>query len=155
MKKMFLAVLLLACCTIYAQQQTFSPLKNLTGGTWQMKTKKGFICERWVAKGTTELSGTGFSIVGKDTTIQERVKLVSTSAGVFYIPTVTNQNNGNEVRFKLTSSTNSEYVFVNAGHDFPQRVGYKFISRDSLHAWIDGTVNGKFVKQDFNYRRVK
>ncbi|MES2427291.1 MAG: DUF6265 family protein [Bacteroidota bacterium] len=73
---------------------------------------------------------------------------------IYYVPTVTGQNAGKEVLFELTSTTNGEYIFTNPEHDFPQRVVYQFITADSLHAYVDGQYNGKFVKQDFHYKRV-
>lgn len=156
MNRLFLAALIMFCYNINAQQQLpFEALTKLTGGTWQMKTKKGYICEQWNLKGEKELAGTGFSVSGKDTTIQERVKLVKNATDIYFVPLVTNQNGGKEVQFKLISATNQEYVFSNPAHDFPQRIVYKFISPDSLHAWVDGQHNGKFVKQDFYYSRVK
>jgi hypothetical protein len=148
---------LLTGSMIFVVQQagTFSPLYTMAGGTWQMKTKKGYICERWKKLSATEMQSQGFKVTGKDTVTEEQVKIVQRGDGIYYIPTVNGQNGGKEVPFKLASSINKEYIFANPSHDFPQRVGYHLVSQDSVHAWIDGQYNGKYVKQDFYYKRVK
>ncbi len=140
----------------YAQHtDAFKSLSALAGGTWQMKTSKGFIDERWKIISPTELYSTGFRVIGKDTTIEEKVRVIKKGDDIYYVPTVKDQNGGKEVYFKLTSTEKGEFIFSNPAHDFPQRVIYQIISRDSLHAWIDGEVKGKFIKQDFYYSRVK
>ncbi len=120
-----------------------------------MKTKTGFTCEQWKMINPNELQSSGFDVVGSRTIVEEKVKLIKNRAGIFYIPTVLNQNGGKEVRFKLTSAANGQFVFSNPTHDFPQRIVYQFASKDVLHAWVDGKVKGKFVKQDFYYKRGK
>ncbi len=117
-----------------------------------MKTKKGIICERWIKTNANELRSSGFKVIGTDTTVEEKIRLIKKDKDIYYIPTVTGQNGGKEVLFKLTSTVNGEYIFTNPEHDFPQRVVYQFITADSLHAYVDGQYNGKFVKQDFHYK---
>lgn len=149
-----LPVLSLLSFTLYVQQDIFKPLHQLAGGTWKMKTPKGFICEQWERAGDTQLTGRGFRISGADTIIEENIQLLLKEGYIFYIPTVNGQNDGKPVPFKLTSAYNGVYMFSNAGHDYPQIVAYQFIGKDSLNAWIDGTINGKKKRVDFHYRRV-
>ncbi|MES2427292.1 MAG: hypothetical protein V4560_09985, partial [Bacteroidota bacterium] len=47
-------------------------LYTLAGGTWQMKTKKGYVCERWTKTSVTELRSIGFKVIGADTIIEEK-----------------------------------------------------------------------------------
>jgi hypothetical protein len=154
MRKLIILIILCICHSTYAQSP-FDVLYRLAGGTWQMKTSKGYTCESWKVAGNNQLNGIGFKVSGADTVIQEHVKLMKTTAGIFYIPTVTDQNKGKEVQFKLSSTANGAFVFSNPQHDFPQRVVYQFVSNDSLHAWIEGQYNGRLVKRDFYYKRVK
>jgi hypothetical protein len=56
--------------------------------------------------------------------------------------------------FVASVATADSVVFENAQHDFPQRVGYRRVSADSVLAWIDGTSNGKKQRVEFPYRRV-
>jgi hypothetical protein len=156
MKRSILFAAAITCSFVYSgTTETFKSLQFLAGGTWQMKTKKGLICERWKVINKSELQSQGFKVIGKDTMIEENVHLVQKGDSICYIPTVSNQNGGKPVSFKLISSANKEFVFSNPAHDFPQRVVYHMVSQDSLHAWVDGQYKGKFVKQDFYYKRVK
>ncbi|MDH3628753.1 MAG: DUF6265 family protein [Acidobacteriota bacterium] len=46
-------------------------------------------------------------------------------------------------------------VFENLTHDFPQRIGYRRNSSDSLTAWIEGIQNGEQRRIEFLYSRVE
>ena len=45
-------------------------------------------------------------------------------------------------------------VFELPEHDFPQRVGYRRVGRDSVLAWVEGTMRGTTRRFEFPYRRV-
>ncbi|WP_448697985.1 DUF6265 family protein [Mucilaginibacter sp. AW1-3] len=154
MKKYTLLAALSICCVAYAQSPGIKVLYPLSG-RWEMQTKKGIFGESWKKVSADELQSTGYSIKGKDTTWLEKVQLIKKPDGIYYIPTVKDENGGKAVPFKLISSVNNEFIFSNPQHDFPQRVIYHLVKPDSLHAWIDGQYKGKYVKQDFYYHRVK
>lgn len=147
-------IVLAAFTPIVQQNNTFKPLHQLTGGTWKMKTAKGYLCEQWTKSSETELSGRGFRVAGSDTTVEENVQLTVKNGYIFYIPTVNGQNNGKPVPFKLISSYNGVFTFSNPEHDYPQVVAYQFVGKDSLNAWIDGTVQGNRKRIDFHYKRI-
>jgi hypothetical protein len=156
MKLFFAFTLLVTSYSCCAQKQTnFQALYQLTGGSWRMKTAKGVTGERWKKVSNDELQNQAFKINGKDTMLLERVQLVKKGNDVYYISMVQNQNDGKSVPFKLTESANNQFIFSNPAHDFPQRIVYQFVTQDSIHAWIDGQYNGKFIKQDFYYKRTK
>lgn len=124
-------------------------------GTWENKTRRGTIYESWVKTGETELAGKSFMIKDKDTIVFENIKLVQEPGGLFYIPTVKGQNQGLPVRFKGRSISETQLIFENPAHDFPQIISYTKISADSLVAEISGMRNGQERKQQFPMRRVK
>lgn len=124
-------------------------------GKWIMKTKNGFIGEEWKKINKDHLQNRGYIIRGNDTITTERVALRDKKEGIFYISTAEGQNNQQAVEFKLTSTDDKIFVFENPQHDFPKRITYSFINRDSLHAWID---DGKKIiekKETFFYSRQK
>ena len=45
-------------------------------------------------------------------------------------------------------------VFEAPEHDFPQRVAYRRVGRDSVLAWVEGTMRGTARRFEFPYRRV-
>lgn len=96
-------------------------------GTWEMSKPNGsYRLETWAAKDRTTMSGKGLKLVGKDTTLLESIQLYADHKDVWYVPTVTNQNDGAPVVFKMVSSTSHQFVFENPQHDFPQRIVYHF-----------------------------
>jgi len=136
------------------QQDVFSELQQLSG-TWMMTTKRGALYETWKRTGKDEMQGKSFKLNGKDTVVLEKVRLSKSSDGLFYIPTMSDQNDGKPVSFKMIDSKNQTFVFENKEHDFPQRIIYHLVSKDSVHAWIEGTENGKEGRSDYYFKRVQ
>lgn len=153
--KITVALIVILLCSFINQENRFKQLYVLAGGSWVTKTKKGFICERWQKISDTELRDQGFKVSGNDTTLVETVQLIEKDEQIYYIPTVKNQNDGKPVLFRLTEVKGNQFTFSNPEHDYPQFIVYDFISTDSIHAWVDGNINGKPLKIDYNYTRVK
>ena len=137
------------------QSDSFKTLATLVGGRWQMKAKKGFLCERWTTVNDHELMSQAYKLDGTGSKDLERVTLIQKGDDIFYVPVIKDQNQGKAVEFKLTKATKNQFEFTNPTHDFPQRIVYHIVSQDSVHAWIDGKFKGKFAKEDFYYTRVK
>jgi len=153
MKITLACIFVLACAFRPSQQQPFQQLHTLAGGVWQMKSKKGAVCERWQKINDVEMRSQGFRVSGNDTIMQEHVQLIQKGDDIYYISTVSNQNEGKPVSFKLSEIKDHRFTFTNPEHDYPQFIVYDIISRDSLHAWTDGKSNGKDLKIDFYYKR--
>lgn len=91
-------------------------------GTWEYESIKGF--EVWRANGN-ELSGSGYRIKnGVDTVLIETMRVTSEGKKLVYYARVTNQNDGQEIRFE--ESKKLRYKFVNETHDFPKSIYYQF-----------------------------
>lgn len=110
--------------------------------------------ERWERFDEVTLAGESFRISEDDTIRLESIRLVSRPEGIFYIPIVENQNDGQPVSFKLISSDDNKFVFENKQHDFPQRIIYSIVTKDSIVARIEGISKGKEASSDFYYRRI-
>src|SRR5882724_7047092 len=128
--------------------ELFNQLQQLNG-VWKTEVKGKTIFESWKLINDHEMSGMSYRIKNTDTVVFEQTRIVYRDSQLFYIAKVKNQNDGQEVAFKLISSTNKTFIFENPEHDFPQRVAYQFISADSVHAWIDGKYRGKEMKEDY------
>lgn len=135
-------------------EKDFKTLHALAG-TWKMETSRGAIYEEWQVKSDNKLTGRSYRINNTDTMIMERIELFAEGNAIVYSPVVTNQNNGQAVHFKLISNADNRYVFENKEHDYPQRVIYHLVSKDAVHARIEGTRNGQERGSDFRYSRVK
>jgi hypothetical protein len=120
-----------------------------------MKTKKGIIGEEWKKINNDYLQNRGYTVRGNDTITTERVALRNTTEGIFYTSTVEDQNNQQPISFKLSSAVNNVFIFENPQHDFPKRITYNLITKDSLRAWIDDGKEIPEKKMLFQYSRQK
>ena len=123
-------------------------------GSWANLSDEGNFYEEWARDNDSSFSAYSFMTISGDTIFSESVSLVMKSFDVFYIVSVDNQNEEQPVSFKLVSNHNGEFIFENKEHDFPQRINYKNPAPDSLHARIEGTINGKFSQQEFPMKRI-
>jgi hypothetical protein len=130
-------------------------LLNQIEGTWEMKFDQSVVYEEWTKLNDTLFSGRSYEVSGGDTTITETLQILDNSNGIFYIPTVTNQNDGLPVSFKLTSREGTRFTFENPQHDFPTSIVYDFLSENKLNASVSGIIGGSMRSLDFEYTRIK
>ena len=82
----------------------------------------------------------------------EFIRIVSTDdGGLVFIASPSGQSTAG---FALKEISESEVVFENPDHDFPQRVIYKLLSDDELLGRIEGTINGAQRSIDFPMKKV-
>lgn len=124
-------------------------------GTWEQNSSKGIVYETWTKKSEHELAGTSYRLNGNDTIVLETVRIVERGDSLFYIPTVTNQNAGKPTSFSMTKISDSEMVYENAAHDFPQVIAYRKVGSDSLVASISGTRDGKATERGFPMKKSR
>jgi len=155
-KKILLAIVSISIFCSWTLQQTIE-IKNAEWliGTWENKTQRGSVFETWTKISEVELSGKSYILKEKDTIVFETIRLLQQQDSLFYIPKVKNQNGDLPVRFNAKTISDTELVFENQQHDFPQIISYTKINSDSLIAEISGTNNGKERKQTFPMKRVK
>ncbi|MCY1518927.1 hypothetical protein D9M68_536620 [compost metagenome] len=139
---------------------TIKPTTDITKaewliGTWENKTMRGNIYESWVKTNDKVLTGKSYLKREKDTIVFENLQLIQEKEGLVYIPIVKNQNGGLPVRFTAKTISETQLVFENPKHDFPQVISYTKITPDSLVAEISGLRNGQPRKQTFPMKRIK
>jgi len=125
-------------------------------GSWSMKTKNGAILETWVSINDSTLSGESSMVKNTGGSKQlETTRLIYRNKEYFYCSVAHGQNNEEETKFKITSFSENGFVSENPAHDFPKRITYQLINKDSLHAFIDGGPAAPDKKSDFYYSRYK
>ena len=136
--------------------QQENPLKQVSWiiGTWAYDNPPRTIYESWSWNGEQELLAKSYRLEGTDTVLLERVQLVATEEGIFFRPTVENQNEGETITFTLNTMTENGWMFENLQHDFPQLIAYRRVGEDSLVATISGVVDEELRKRTFGMRRV-
>jgi hypothetical protein len=124
-------------------------------GTWQMIMDDQTTTETWQRQNDSTLSGTSCTLIGADTVSYETLSLTQNGSDLFYIPTVSGQNNNEPVKFRLTGSTDELLIFENPEHDFPQKITYNRLADDSLFAEISGKIDGEVMEIGFSMNKVK
>lgn len=159
MKK--LIILSIACMAIFSFNR-IPPEKNIKNfewlkGTWMMKKKNGgAIMETWIISNDSTLNGESLNISATGISkVLETLELSYRKGEHYYTSTVKGQNNNQAVSFKITSHSDTRFVAENPEHDFPKRITYELIGKDSLHAYIDGGSDMPDKKSDFYYSRYK
>ena len=117
--KIFITVVGLAVLYAWTTKQTNDIAKaEWLIGTWENlsagqagKTPKGSVYETWNKETDNEFSGKSYIIKEQDTIVFENIQLVQEQDGLFYIPTVKNQNDGLPVRFASKIVTETQLVF--------------------------------------------
>jgi hypothetical protein len=123
-------------------------------GTWVNDSNRDHVYESWSRINKNELQGISYLISGQDTVVKETIRLINENDAMFYIPSVSNQNEGRPIRFVMTRLTDTEMQFENPEHDFPQVISYRKESENALLAEIWSTNEGNIRKIKFPMKRV-
>lgn len=153
-------LLLISACRneqnpVTSENESFGKIKKLEWleGSWTNITEKSQSYERWTRKNDSTLTSYSYTTVENDTVFVEVVNLQERFNGVFFTVVVPDQNDAEAVIFKLIPSEKGIFTFENKTHDFPQRITYSNPVKDSIHAWIEGVVEGETKRVDFLYKR--
>lgn len=122
-------------------------------GTWTSESGDEFSQETWSQEDNTTFSAFSFSQVQDETVFAETMVLQQKGENLLLTVATANQKDEKPVTFNLVSSEKGQFTFENKDHDFPERIIYTNPAKDSLHAWIEGTVNGEAKKVDFYFSR--
>lgn len=146
--KQILFFILLPVLFIYTQEQE---IKKLFPGKWKLNVNNSEVYEEWIMESETELTGKSYSINNGEQDIGEVLFLKKYAGTWAYVAIPEGQN---ITLFKLINYSSNEFVFENEEHDFPQRIIYEFSDDDKLSVAIEGIVNGKMKRKEFNYITV-
>lgn len=151
----FIVPVLMFMSFIDEPERKVKPFRWLEG-TWFMKVKRGTIIETWQKNNDSSLLGSSKMItLSGGERVLENLELTHVSGVYYYISAVNGQNNNQPVRFRITSHSENGFVAENPEHDFPKRITYQLINKDSIHAFIDGGSQQPDKKSDFYYSRTK
>ncbi|MCU0393686.1 MAG: DUF6265 family protein [Thermoflexibacter sp.] len=150
-------VALLFACATFKPSDKFDKIEKASWllGKWANANPKRTLLEVWQKENDSTYTSQGYMIRNQDTTQTESISLEQRANQLFYVPTVKGQNNNAPVRFTLTQQTESQVVFENPKHDFPQKITYTLIHKDSLFAEVSGKIQGAERSQKFPMKRIK
>lgn len=127
----------------------------LLNGDWQMTEGDGIITESWKPVNDSLMEGRSDFIKGDTVIPFETIKLYRKVDSFYYEAKAAGQNNEQPVAFTITSFSDSGFIAENRQHDFPKRILYKFVNKDSIYARVDDGLENPQRKAEFYYSRSK
>jgi hypothetical protein len=155
MKKTIVLILIAVVSLSCKKESNENKLKSMEWllGSWENNAEYGNMQENWKKVNDSVCQGESYFIKGKDTLHSETITLQQKEDQVLYVPTVRGQNNDQPVVFLLTKQTPKQLVFENPNHDYPKKIIYNLITKDSLVATISGTQQGKPSSDSFPMKK--
>lgn len=144
------AILSQGCRSDHSRKDKVGYFFNQLAGTWKMEDRQSF--ENWERSGPG-WSGSTYTVNEKDTLYSESFRIVMQDDEIYYRVLVYNQNDGIPVDFKLGLITETDAVFENPAHDFPQMIHYRLIGDGKLLVEISGRDNGETKQILFSFTR--
>jgi Domain of unknown function (DUF6265) len=119
-------------------------------GCWEQRRGARVVQEQWMAPSGGMLLGMSRTVSGDVAREFELLRIVSQNGVLTYIA---QPGGGAPTSFAATSVSDTGVVFANPAHDFPQRIMYRKVGRDSLIARIEGEQGGQVRGMDIPMRR--
>jgi len=149
--------LLFAACLPFAQVQAQTdPLASLAwmAGCWAEQGRDAGSVEQWMAPAGGLMLGMARTLKGGRVVDFEFMQIRAGADGKLVY--IAQPQARPPTEFKLVRQAgqkDTEAVFENPAHGFPQRVIYRLAAPDRLAARIEGTLNGKDLGVDFTLQR--
>lgn len=124
-------------------------------GKWENNSAIGNLSETWTKVNDSIYEGESFFIKGKDTLHFEKIQMKQKGEDLFYIATIKGQNKDKAVTFKHNDTIKKQLVFENPKHDFPQKISYSQITKDSIIIQISGIQQGKASSERYSMTKSK
>jgi hypothetical protein len=130
-----------------------SPVDKLgwLAGCWQQARPNGLVEEQWMSPRGGAMLGMSRTVRADKVSEYEHLRIYAAGDTLVYDAQPSGQA---RTQFKTVTASADEIIFANPQHDFPQRVAYKRVGKDSLVARIEGSMNGQNRVIPFPYKRV-
>ena len=131
-----------------------SPVEGLSwmAGCWERRVGWTVTDEQWMSPRAGIMLGTSRTTRG-DAVIEYEFMRIFAARGDTVV-FAAHPSGQQPAEFRGRAFPRREITFENAKHDFPQRIIYRGVGDDSLHARIEGSRRGKASAMEFHYRRV-
>jgi hypothetical protein len=120
-------------------------------GCWQQRGPSSVIDELWMPPSGGMLLGASRTVRNGQVVDYEFASITASDGRLAYTARPVRQA---VTTFTGTLDANGGVTFENASHDFPQRIRYRPVGTDSLHARIEGTMQGTQRGIDYRFARV-
>jgi hypothetical protein len=85
----------------------------------------------------------------------ERIQLEQKGENLFYISTIIGQNNDKPVTYKHNTTVENQLVFENPNNEYPRKIGYSQITKDSIVIVITGIQQKKPSTEKYGMKKTK
>ena len=120
-------------------------------GCWSGQSGPMTFEEQWTRPVSGSMMGMSRVLKAGRVAFSEFMRIDTKDGALVYTPRIGSKQA--PVEFRLKSQSDSEVVFENPVHDFPQRILYRRTG-DELRGRIEGTASGKARSEDFPMKRV-
>lgn len=124
-------------------------------GTWINESGEEFSQETWSKENDSTFTAFSFKQIRGETIFAETMALEQKGAELLLTVADANEKGAPPVSFKGISSEKQQFTFENKSNDFPKRITYTNPVKDSLQAWIEGSVDGEMKRLEFSFSRKK
>jgi hypothetical protein len=124
-------------------------------GSWEFKTTDAILSENWTKINDSTYYGQSFFVKGNDTLHFETITLQQNREELTYLTTILGENNDKPISFVLTETTENQLIFENPTHDYPQKISYNHVSKDSLVTETSGVQSGKPSSEKYLMKKRK
>lgn len=124
-------------------------------GTWENKSTDGTLSETWKKVNDSTFEGESYFVKSKDTIHAESIILQQKGEELSYHSTIQGQNGNKPIVFPLTEEAENLFVFENRKQDYPQKIQYKFISKDRFSTEISGIQASKPFAEKYLMTKIK
>jgi hypothetical protein len=123
-------------------------------GQWRMEKNGRVVDEHWMAPAGGVMLGMSRTVTKGRVLEHEFLQIREGPGGeLFYVAQPARQQ---EAAFKLIAQSDTQVVFENKEHDFPQTIGYVLQPDGGLLAYIEGPrSDGTTRRIEFAYRRIR
>lgn len=118
-------------------------------GNWENTSIDGTLSENWKKLNDTTFHASSYFIKGKDTLRFETILLTLKGNDLTYFATVKGENDDKAVAFQSTAESDTELIFENEKHDYPQKIKYIKGENNTLTAEISGKLSNKPASEKF------
>ena len=121
-------------------------------GCWTLTRPNGTkIEEQWLAPAGGAMLGVSRSVRDGKLREYEFVRILPAADGKLQFVAI--PSGQAESAFPVKEIGDNTVTFENPQHDFPQRILYRLVDKDTLVAQIEGSVGGQARSADFPYKR--
>lgn len=135
--------------------KVFSQIKKAEWllGTWDNNDSQSDYYEIWTRVNDSTFSAKTFLAIERDTIFADSMSISERNGSLFFSKSTPYQNRRSFIDFGLTSSADGRLIFENPKNEFPNRIIYQKISRDSISISNTGIRNSEDFSQQYGFRK--